>query len=141
LRSSFAHSTRGRRTPHRRPRRFPEHDGLLQPADVAVVEEPADHSYRDLPPALKLVDAREVKPSIGPRHRRFHAGVNVRIGLNHYYASEPAVGVAVIQPVQGHRRNVMPATPPGRAARRHPIRAADIFGGWSAAAAFGLITR
>jgi hypothetical protein len=85
----------------------------------------------NLPPALKLVDAREVKPSIGPlgpRHGRFHAGVNVRVGLNHYYAGEPAVGVAVIQPVQGHRRNVMPATPPGRAARCHPIRAAGLSG-------------
>jgi hypothetical protein len=59
---------------------------------------------------LSSMDAREVEPSIGPRHRRFHAGLNVRVGLNHYYASEAAVGVAVIQPVQGHRRNVMPAT-------------------------------
>ena len=93
------------------------HDGLLQPADVAVVEEPADHGYRDLPPALKLVDAREVEPPIGPRHRRFYAGVKVRVGLDYDCASEATVKVSVIQPVQGHGPDVMPATPPGRAAR------------------------
>jgi hypothetical protein len=44
---------------------------------------------------------RRAEPSIGPRHCRFHAGVKVRVRLDHYYASETvetAVGMAIIQP-------------------------------------------
>jgi len=75
---------------------------LLQLANIAVVEEPADHVRRNLTRTLgiKLVDARKVEPPIGPGHLRFHAGVKVRVGLDHYYASETvetAVRVAIIQ--------------------------------------------
>ena len=71
----------------------------MQLANIAVVEQPADHVRRNLTRTLgiKLVGAREIEPSIGPRHLRFHAGVKVGVGLNHYYAGEAAVGVAIIQ--------------------------------------------
>jgi hypothetical protein len=74
-------------------RRFLGRDRLLQLANIAVDEEPADHGRRYLPPALciELVGAREIEPSIGPRHLRFHAGVKMGVGLNHYYAGEAAV--------------------------------------------------
>jgi hypothetical protein len=83
--------------------RFLGRDGPLQPANIAVVEQPADHVRRNLTRTLgiNLVGAREVEPLIGPGHLRFHAGVKVRVGLDHYYASETvetAVGMAIIQP-------------------------------------------
>ena len=79
------------------------HDGPLQLTNIAVVEQPADHVRRNLTRTLgiKLAGAREVEPPIDPGHFRFHAGVKVRVGLNHYYASETvetAVGMAIIQP-------------------------------------------
>jgi hypothetical protein len=75
----------------------------LQSAKITIVEQPADHVRRNLTRTLgiKLVGAREVEPPIGPRHIRFHAGVKVRVRLDHYYAGETvetAVGVAIIQP-------------------------------------------
>ena len=77
-------------------------NGLLQPANIAVVEQPADHVLRNLTRTfgIKLMGAREVEPPIGPGHLRFHAGVKRRGRLDHYNASktvETAVGVAIIQ--------------------------------------------
>jgi len=91
-------------------RRFLGRDDLLQTAEITIVEQPADHIRRNLTRTLgiKLVGAREVEPAIGPGHLRFHAGVKVRVGLDHYYASETvetAVGVASAQQSRSGERH------------------------------------
>jgi hypothetical protein len=80
--------------------RFLGRDGPLQPANIAVVEQPADHVRRNLTRTLgiKLMGARE-SPRSAPDTSA------VRVGLDHYYASEPvemAVGMAIIQPERRH---------------------------------------
>jgi hypothetical protein len=49
-------------------RQFPRHDGTLQPAEVAVVKQPADHLLRDLGGArlVEFVAAGEIHADIEP---------------------------------------------------------------------------
>jgi hypothetical protein len=68
---------------------------LTQQIYPGCVRKPADHVFRD--PArthfVKLVRACKVKSLIGLVHRRFHAGVNKRVGFEHHHAGRTAVEV------------------------------------------------
>jgi len=59
---------------------FPRHDGTLQPPEVAVVEQPADHLLWDLGGArlVQLLATSEVEPFVEPGYRGFHPSLDER---------------------------------------------------------------
>jgi hypothetical protein len=60
-----------------------------------------------LPRALlvKLVPGRELELTIGAGQRSLEAGMEEIAGLDHDHAGGAAVGMAAIQPEQGHKYN------------------------------------
>ena len=80
----------------------------MQLPQIAAVEQPAHHVRRDLVGALlvKLVPGRELELTIGAGQRSLEAGMEEIAGLDHDHAGGAAVGMAVIQPEQGHGLSV-----------------------------------
>jgi hypothetical protein len=69
----------------------------LEAAEVAIMEQPADHARRNLfpDPRVELMGARKVKAIIQPEHRSLHPGDNWSRGLEHDDASEAAIVMAI----------------------------------------------
>jgi hypothetical protein len=89
-----------RRSPCDRParhRRFGGRDCSLEPAEVGITEQLADHARRNLFPDLgvELMGACEVKAIIQPEHRSLHPGDNGSRGLEHDDAGEAAIVMAI----------------------------------------------
>jgi hypothetical protein len=108
--SSLAHLTRGRPTPHPRRRRFLDEKHPLEPPNVAVVEQSADHAIWDMACALciELMAGREKEPIIEPVNICRHAGTDKGSGLEHRGTGEAAVRMTIVQPKEPHVPNLAP---------------------------------
>jgi len=121
--SSLAYLTRGRPTSHRWRQRFLGHESLLQPTEIAIVEQPTDHVLRDLIRArvVELVAGCEFEPIIEPVNCCHHTGADESRSLNHRGTGEAAIRMTVVQPKERHISNLAPAFPVGRAASCHSV--------------------
>jgi hypothetical protein len=87
-------------TLHRRRGRLLGHEGLLQPTDIEIVEQPTDHVLRDpmRAPVVEFMAGREYEPIIEPVNSCCHAGTYERRSIDHHGTGEPAVRMTIIQP-------------------------------------------
>jgi hypothetical protein len=69
----------------------------LKAAEIAIMEQPADHARRNLFPDLggELMGVRKVKAIIQPEYRSLHPGDNWGRSLKHDDTSEAAIVMAI----------------------------------------------
>ena len=91
--------------------RFLGHEGLLQPTEIAIVEQPTDHALWNLAHGLcvELEAGREYEPVVKPVNICRHAGADKRRSLDHRGTGEAAVRMTIFQPKERHIPNLAPS--------------------------------
>ena len=92
-------------------RRFLGHEDVLQPAEIAIVEQPTNHALWNLARGfcIEFVAGHEVEPIIEPVNRCRHAGADERRGLNHRGTGKAAFRMTIVQPKERHIPNLAPS--------------------------------